>query len=386
MGDPAAALLEVLDPEQNNSFMDHYLEVEYDLSDVLFFCTANYQEGIPAALQDRMEIINLAGYTEMEKENIATLHLIAKQREENGLEDSQIKFRRNALMEVIQRYTREAGVRNLEREIGKICRKVATQLVMKPSQQHVVVTPKQVHKFLGAPRYKHDVVEGSNEVGVTTGMAWTPMGGELLFVEVTLMPGNGRLQITGRLGEVMKESVQAALSYVRSNANHLGILSEAFKKKDIHIHFPEGAVPKDGPSAGVTLATSIVSAFTAIPVRKAVSMTGEITLRGKVLPIGGLKEKLLAAKRGGVTEALIPWENEKDLAEVPAEIRKGIKVTAHRHVLDYLELALEHMPEAVEDPEETSDPGSALGGGVIQPRTPVDPVNPGVYTLPRHYC
>ncbi|HUJ75833.1 MAG TPA: endopeptidase La, partial [bacterium] len=293
MGDPAAALLEVLDPEQNNTFMDHYLEVEYDLSDVLFFCTANNVAGIPPALLDRMELITLAGYTELEKENIATRHLIEKQREENGLEKSQVKFRRDALLEVIQRYTREAGVRSLEREIGKICRKVATQLVRKPSTSSVLVTSKRVHDFLGVPRYKHETADGKNEVGVTTGMAWTPMGGELLFTEVSLMHGNGRLIITGQLGDVMKESVQAALSFVRSNANQLGIFSDAFKKHDVHIHVPEGATPKDGPSAGVTLTTSIVSAFTGIPVRKDVAMTGEVTLRGKVLQIGGLKEKLL---------------------------------------------------------------------------------------------
>ncbi|MCZ6647580.1 MAG: endopeptidase La [SAR324 cluster bacterium] len=380
MGDPAAALLEVLDPEQNNTFMDHYLEVEYDLSDVLFFCTANNVDGIPPALFDRMEIINLPGYTELEKENIALRHLIEKQREENGLEKSQIRIRRDAIVEIIQRYTREAGVRNLERAIGKVSRKVATQLVKKPSTKSITVTPKRVHEFLGVPRYKHDVVEGNNEVGVTTGMSWTPAGGELLFIEVSLMHGTGRLLITGRLGDVMKESVQAALSFVRSRANTFGIYSAAFKKNDIHIHFPEGAIPKDGPSAGVAIATSLVSAFTGIPVRKPVAMTGEITLHGKVLPIGGLKEKLLAAKRGLIEEALIPFDNQNDLTEIPVEIKKGLKITPVKHADEMLSLALEHFPEPVVDPDE--DPKSGLNNDLIQPAPGVDDISPTVYTLP----
>jgi len=388
MGDPAAALLEVLDPEQNHTFMDHYLEVEYDLSDVLFFCTANNIQGIPPALLDRMEVISLPGYTELEKENIAELHLLTKQREENGLEDSQVKFRREALLEVIQRYTREAGVRNLERAIGRIMRKVATQLVKKPTTKRVTVTAKKVHDFLGVPRFKHERIQVENEVGVATGMAWTPMGGELLFTEVTLMHGTGKVQVTGRLGDVMKESVQAALSFVRSNANQLGIYSDAFKKHDIHVHFPEGAVPKDGPSAGVTLVTAIVSAFTGIAVRKEVAMTGEVTLRGKVLQIGGLKEKLLAAKRGGALEALIPINNQNDLTEVPKEIRKGLSITPLRTAFQYLEVALEHMPEAVVEPHG----GDKTGGmsEIIQPTTEVGTVTPSVYTAPRRkeplYC
>ncbi|MBI3994230.1 MAG: endopeptidase La, partial [Candidatus Lambdaproteobacteria bacterium] len=382
MGDPAAALLEVLDSEQNNTFMDHYLEVEYDLSDVLFFCTANTLAGIPPALMDRMEMINLPGYTELEKENIAIQHLIQKQQEENGLAKNQVTFRRDAIVEVIQRYTREAGVRNLEREIGKICRKVATQLVRKPSTKRVTVTPKRVTDFLGVPRYKHDVVEGANEVGVATGMAWTSMGGELLFTEVSLMHGTGKLQITGRLGEVMKESAQAALSYVRSNASKLGIQSGLFAKTDIHIHFPEGAIPKDGPSAGVTLTTAIVSAFTRIPVRKTISMTGEITLRGKVLQIGGLKEKLLAARRGGVQEALVPWDNQKDLAEVPGEIKRALKITPLKYVMDYIQLALERVPEPIADPDGPDTPAAELEKGVIQPGSGVAPISPTVYTRP----
>jgi ATP-dependent Lon protease len=379
MGDPAAALLEVLDPEQNNTFMDHYLEIEYDLSDVLFFCTANNVGGIPPALLDRMELISLSGYTELEKEAIAAQHLIEKQREENGLEKTQVHFRKDALVEVIQRYTREAGVRNLEREIGKICRKVATQLVRKPNTRSVTVTPKRVHEFLGVPKYKHDIVEGKNEVGVTTGMAWTPMGGELLFVEVSLMRGTGKLIITGQLGDVMKESVQAAMSFVRSNANKLGIYSDAFKRNDVHIHFPEGATPKDGPSAGVALTTSILSAFTGIPVRKQVSMTGEVTLRGKVLQIGGLKEKLLAAKRGGILEALIPWENQNDLQEVPAEVKKALKITAYKSVLDMLPIALERMPTPVVDADEPGDK-TELDQGVLPSAPKAPAVPPGVYT------
>jgi len=380
MGDPAAALLEVLDPEQNSTFMDHYLEVEYDLSDVLFFCTANNMDGIPPALLDRMELINLAGYTELEKEAIADRHLIDKQREENGLEPSQISFRKDAISTVIQNYTREAGVRNLERELGKVCRKVATQLVRKPSINKITVTPKRVQEFLGVPRYKHDSVEGKNEVGVTTGMAWTPMGGELLFIEVTLMHGSGKLQITGRLGDVMKESVQAAMSFVRSNGNHLGIYSEAFRKYDVHVHFPEGATPKDGPSAGVAITTSLVSAFTKIPVRKQVAMTGEVTLHGKVLQIGGLKEKLLAAKRGNILEALIPIENQNDLSELPNEIKKGLTITPMRHVQDMLQVALEKMPDPVVDPEDNQDPRKGLGDEIIPGQNVRENVNPSVYT------
>jgi len=336
-------------------------------------------QGIPPALLDRMEVISLPGYTELEKENIAQLHLLSKQREENGLEDSQVKFRREALLEVIQHYTREAGVRSLERAIGRIMRKVATQLVRKPSTKRVTVTAKKVHDYLGVPRFKHERIQGQNEVGVATGMAWTPMGGELLFSEISLMHGTGRMQVTGRLGDVMKESVQAALSFVRSNANRLGIYAEAFKTHDIHVHFPEGAVPKDGPSAGVTLVTAIVSAFTGIPVRKDVAMTGEVTLRGKVLQIGGLKEKLLAAKRGGALEALIPWNNENDLSEIPKEVRKGLKITPLRSAFQYLEIALEHMPEAVAEPDGGDKPGGMEE--IIQPSTEVGHQSPTVYTL-----
>ncbi len=374
MGDPAAALLEVLDQEQNNTFMDHYLEVEYDLSDVLFFCTANDASGIPAALIDRMEVISLSGYTEIEKERIALKHLMNKQRQENGLTSANIQFGREAVLEIIRHYTREAGVRGLEREISKVMRKVATKIVITPATKKLHITVPKIQELLGPYIYKYDYINEQNQVGVANGMAWTQAGGDLLFVETALMPGDNQLICTGSLGSVMKESVQAAISYVRANANKLGIYSSTFKNKDAHIHFPEGAIPKDGPSAGVTLVTSIVSAFTNIPVRKEVAMTGEVTLHGKVLQIGGLKEKLMAAKRGGVTQALIPIANEKDIAELPKEIRQGIKINPLHHVMEYLELALERMPEPVLDPDPIS-----TSGETILPSKPLE-TPPPVYT------
>ena len=351
MGDPAAALLEVLDPEQNHTFMDHYLEVEFDVSDVLFFCTANVPQNIPPALKDRMEVIRLSGYTELEKENIARKHLLPKQMDENGLTSKRIQFQQKAILKIIRNYTREAGVRNLEREIAKTCRKVATQLVKKTNLNKVVVTPLRVQKYLGVQSYKHGKAEEKNEIGTTCGLAWTQAGGELLVTEVNIMKGTGKLQLTGKLGDVMKESAQAALSYVRTNANQLEIFSSVFEKTDIHIHVPSGAVPKDGPSAGVTIATSIVSAFTSIPVRKEVAMTGETTLRGKVLAIGGLKEKLLAAKRGLISTVIIPHKNKKDLSEIPEEIQSGLEIIPVQTVEKVLEIALERMPIAVIDPE-----------------------------------
>ena len=351
MGDPAAALLEVLDPEQNHTFMDHYLEVEFDVSDVLFFCTANVPQNIPPALKDRMEVIRLSGYTELEKENIARKHLLPKQMDENGLTSKRIQFQQKAILKIIRNYTREAGVRNLEREIAKTCRKVATQLVKKTNLNKVVVTPLRVQKYLGVQSYKHGKAEEKNEIGTTCGLAWTQAGGELLVTEVNIMKGTGKLQLTGKLGDVMKESAQAALSYVRTNANQLGIFSSVFEKTDIHIHVPSGAVPKDGPSAGVTIATSIVSAFTSIPVRKEVAMTGETTLRGKVLAIGGLKEKLLAAKRGLISTVIIPHKNKKDLSEIPEEIQSGLEIIPVQTVEKVLEIALERMPIVVIDPE-----------------------------------
>ena len=351
MGDPAAALLEVLDPEQNHTFMDHYLEVEFDVSDVLFFCTANVPQNIPPALKDRMEVIRLSGYTELEKENIARKHLLPKQMDENGLTSKRIQFQQKAILKIIRNYTREAGVRNLEREIAKTCRKVATQLVKKTNLNKVVVTPLRVQKYLGVQSYKHGKAEEKNEIGTTCGLAWTQAGGELLVTEVNIMKGTGKLQLTGKLGDVMKESAQAALSYVRTNANQLEIFSSVFEKTDIHIHVPSGAVPKDGPSAGVTIATSIVSAFTSIPVRKEVAMTGETTLRGKVLAIGGLKEKLLAAKRGLISTVIIPHKNKKDLSEIPEEIQSGLEIIPVQTIEKVLEIALERMPIAVIDPE-----------------------------------
>jgi len=351
MGDPAAALLEVLDPEQNHTFMDHYLEVEFDVSDVLFFCTANVPQNIPPALKDRMEVIRLSGYTELEKENIARKHLLPKQLDENGLTSKRIQFQQKSILKIIRNYTREAGVRNLEREIAKTCRKVATQLVKKTNLNKVVVTPMRVQKYLGVQSYKHGKAEEKNEIGTTCGLAWTQAGGELLVTEVNIMKGTGKLQLTGKLGDVMKESAQAALSYVRTNANQLEIFSSVFEKTDIHIHVPSGAVPKDGPSAGVTIATSIVSAFTSIPVRKEVAMTGETTLRGKVLAIGGLKEKLLAAKRGLISTVIIPHKNKKDLSEIPEEIQSGLEIIPVQTVEKVLEIALERMPIAVIDPE-----------------------------------
>ena len=351
MGDPAAALLEVLDPEQNHTFMDHYLEVEFDVSDVLFFCTANVSQNIPPALKDRMEVIRLSGYTELEKENIARKHLLPKQMDENGLTSKRIQFQQKAILKIIRNYTREAGVRNLEREIAKTCRKVATQLVKKTNLNKVVVTPLRVQKYLGVQSYKHGKAEEKNEIGTTCGLAWTQAGGELLVTEVNIMKGTGKLQLTGKLGDVMKESAQAALSYVRTNANQLGIFSSVFEKTDIHIHVPSGAVPKDGPSAGVTIATSIVSAFTSIPVRKEVAMTGETTLRGKVLVIGGLKEKILAAKRGLISTVIIPHKNKKDLSEIPEEIQSCLEIIPVQTVEKVLEIALELMPISVIDHE-----------------------------------
>tara|TARA_Y100000294_G_scaffold17673_1_gene15428 strand:- start:2011 stop:3705 length:1695 start_codon:yes stop_codon:yes gene_type:complete len=358
MGDPAAALLEVLDPEQNHTFMDHYLEVEFDVSDVLFFCTANVVQNIPPALKDRMEVIMLSGYTELEKEHIAREHLLPKQMDENGLTVKKIQFQQKAILDIIRSYTREAGVRNLEREIAKTCRKVATQLVKKTKLSKVVVTSKCVQKFLGVPRYKHAKAEEQNEIGTTCGLAWTQAGGELLVTEVNIMKGTGKLQLTGKLGDVMKESAKAALSYVRTNANRLGIFSSVFEKTDIHIHVPAGAVPKDGPSAGVTIATSLVSAFTSIPVRNEVAMTGETTLRGKVLAIGGLKEKLLAAKRGVISTVIIPDKNKKDLSEIPEEIQNGLEIIPVNTVEEVLNRSLERFPSPVIDPVSEDEEGS----------------------------
>jgi ATP-dependent Lon protease len=326
-GDPSAALLEVLDPEQNNSFVDHYLDTEYDLSHVMFIATANVLHTIPRALQDRMEVIRLSGYTLREKVEIAKRHLIAKQLQAHGLHKRGIRFTDDALQRIIENYTREAGVRNLEREIANICRKLARQIVTKRSGRHAKgVTATGVERHLGVPRFRSGQKEKIAGVGVATGLAWTELGGELLNIEAILMPGKGKLNITGKLGEVMQESAHAALSYVRSNASKFGIPRDFHRNFDIHIHVPEGAIPKDGPSAGIAIGTALVSALTSNAVRDDIAMTGEITLRGRVLPIGGLKEKILAAHRAEILHVVVPQENEKDLSEIPEEVRKQLQI------------------------------------------------------------
>jgi ATP-dependent Lon protease len=339
-GDPSAALLEVLDPEQNFAFNDHYLDVDYDLSEILFITTANNLHGIPPPLQDRMEIIRLPGYTEYDKLQIASGFLVPKQTEMNGLSEKMIHFSQNALQSIIRRYTREAGVRNLEREIASICRKVAREIVKEKGESSVKVTAQSIQKHLGVPRFRYGQVEEKDEIGLATGMAWTQVGGELLAIETVIMPGKGKLTVTGKLGEVMQESAQAALSYVRSRAHRLGLEKHFYRKIDIHVHVPEGATPKDGPSAGITMATSIVSALIRKPVRRDLAMTGEITLRGRILPIGGLKEKILAAHRGGMSQIIIPEENRKDLKEIPAKILKQFEIVAVDHMDDVLTRAI----------------------------------------------
>ncbi len=339
-GDPSSALLEVLDPEQNFMFNDHYLDLDYDLSKVMFITTANTLERIPRPLQDRMEIIRIAGYTEIEKLNIAKRYLVPKQLEANGLKDADIEFTDSAILGLIRQYTKEAGVRNLEREIGSICRKIAIEVVRGDRKARIRVVGKSLHKFLGPPKYRFGKAEQENKVGVAIGLAWTDLGGELLATEVTIVPGKGKLTLTGKLGDVMQESAQAAMSYVRSRAGVLGLEEDFYHKIDVHVHVPEGAIPKDGPSAGITIATALVSALTRIPVRHDVAMTGEITLRGRVLPIGGLKEKVLAAHRGGVATVLLPSENEKDICEIPPSVLKSVKLELVNHVDDVLKKAL----------------------------------------------
>jgi len=342
-GDPSSALLEVLDPEQNSAFNDHYLEVDFDLSDVMFVCTANTLN-IPAPLLDRMEVIRLAGYTEDEKLNIAMRYLVPKQLKENGLKDKELSISKGAVLDIIQHYTREAGVRNLEREISKICRKVVKMLLLKPRDASVRVTPKSIEKYLGVRRFRYGKAEDNDQVGQVTGLAWTEVGGELLTIEAAVVPGKGKLTHTGKLGEVMTESIQAAMTVVRSRAEVLGIDADFYQKLDVHVHVPEGATPKDGPSAGVGMCTALVSALTDIPVKADVAMTGEITLRGEVLPIGGLKEKLLAAHRGGITTVLIPDENEKDLVEIPKNIKDKLNIVPVKWIDEVLQLALQHLP------------------------------------------
>ncbi len=351
-GDPSSALLEVLDPEQNNTFADHYLEVDYDLSKVMFITTANTLN-IPPALMDRMEIIRIAGYTEDEKVEIAKRHLIPAQLKAHGLKADEWTLDEDGLREIIQRYTREAGVRNLEREIAKLARKAVKELVT--SEKKVInVTKENLADFLGVAKHRHAEIEGEDQVGFVTGLAWTEVGGELLTIEGVMMPGKGKMSVTGNLRDVMKESIQAANAYVRSRAVEYGIEPPMFDKRDIHVHVPEGATPKDGPSAGVAMVTAIVSIMTGIPVRRDVAMTGEITLRGRVLPIGGLKEKLLAALRGGVKRVIIPEENAKDLAEIPDNVKEGMDIITAASIDDVLHVALVRHPEAIEwDDEKT---------------------------------
>jgi ATP-dependent Lon protease len=351
-GDPASAMLEVLDPEQNHTFQDHYVEVDYDLSDVMFVATSN-SLNIPSALLDRMEVIRLAGYTEDEKTHIALSYLLPKQIKGNGLKAGEIVVDESAIRDIIRYYTREAGVRALEREISKICRKVVKLLLLKKEAAPIKVDDSNLDKFLSVRRYDYGLAAKQNQVGQVTGLAWTEVGGDLLTIEAAVMPGKGNTIRTGSLGDVMKESVEAARSVVRSRGRKLGITEESFEKKDIHIHFPEGATPKDGPSAGIAITTALVSVLTGIPVRADVAMTGEITLRGEVLPIGGLKEKLLAAHRGGIKLALIPEENIKDLTDIPDNVKNAIEIVPVRWIDKVLELALEKMPEAL--PELTAE-------------------------------
>ena len=363
-GDPASALLEVLDPEQNHTFNDHYLEVDYDLSDVMFVATANTMN-IPGPLLDRMEVIRLSGYTEDEKVNIAEKYLISKQIKTNGLKDSEISIGEDTIRSIIRYYTREAGVRNLEREISKLCRKVVKIILLDEETKSVAITAENIEDYLGVKRFRFGRAEETNKLGQVTGLAWTEVGGDLLTIEAVIVPGKGKHVITGQLGEVMTESVHAAMTVVRSRAKSLGIESEDFyEKKDIHIHVPEGAVPKDGPSAGVAMCTAIVSVLTSIPVRADVAMTGEITLRGEVLPIGGLKEKLLAAHRGGIKTVLIPEENSRDLAEIPDNIKENLEIRPVKWIDEVLEVALTEAPKPlVEDPngKEEAEKKSARG-------------------------
>ncbi|MEE3326026.1 MAG: endopeptidase La [Myxococcota bacterium] len=367
-GDPSSALLEVLDPEQNHTFNDHYLDVDYDLSRVMFVCTANVLSEIPAPLQDRMEVIQIPGYVESEKLEIARRHLVDKVREDNGLSEEHLLFADAAIVEVIRHYTREAGVRSLERELAAVTRKVAREVVKQGEDwKRIRITPRLVKKYLGVHRFRYGKTESEDLVGVTTGLAYTEVGGELLQTEVSVSAGQGKLQVTGRLGEVMQESAGAAMSYIRSRAKQLGLKRDFYTKVDVHVHVPEGGTPKDGPSAGITLATTIASALTRVPVRSNIAMTGEITLRGRVLPIGGLKEKLIAAQRGGVDTVIIPKENEKDLKDLPSVIKKSLRI-----------ILVEHMDEVLAEALAVSDPESFLQSGIHElddiyevPRGPV---------------
>ena len=338
-GDPSAALLEVLDPEQNFAFNDNYLDLDYDLSEIMFITTANVLQTIPAPLQDRMEVIRIAGYTEPEKMQIAKKYLITKQVDANGLVRDNIEFTKGALLKIIRQYTREAGVRNLDREIASICRKVAKEIVNSDQQKKVIISSKAIGKYLGVPKYHHGEIEEKNKIGLTVGLAWTEVGGELLSIEATIMEGNGKMIMTGKLGDVMQESVQAALSYIRARAEQFGLTKNFYKKIDIHVHVPEGAIPKDGPSAGVAMTTSIASVLLQKKVRADLAMTGEITLRGRILPVGGIKEKVLAAHRGNIKTVIIPKDNQRDLTEVPQNVLKSLKIIFAEHIDDVLKIA-----------------------------------------------
>jgi ATP-dependent Lon protease len=356
-GDPASAMLEVLDPEQNGTFVDHYLEVEYDLSNVMFLTTAN-SYNMPGPLLDRMEIISLAGYTEDEKREIARQHLIDKQINNHGLKKGEFEVTDEAIQEIVRTYTREAGVRNLERELAKLTRKAVTKIV-KGDAETVSVDADNLDDFLGVKKFRYGLAEDQNQVGVVTGLAWTSVGGDLLHIEGLKLPGKGRMKTTGKLGDVMKESIDAASSYVRSISPKIGVKPTVFDKIDIHVHVPDGATPKDGPSAGLAMVTSIVSVLTGIPVRKDIAMTGEVSLRGNAMPIGGLKEKLLAALRGGIKTVLIPEENEKDLAEIPDNVKSGLEIIPVKHVSEVLKLALTEEPEAIEWDEAAEEAAAA---------------------------
>ena len=364
-GDPSSALLEVLDPEQNHTFTDHYIEVEYDLSEVMFVATANTLN-IPPALLDRMEVIRLSGYTEDEKINIGMRYLLPKQMKNHGVKESELGVFVSALRDIVRYYTREAGVRGIEREISKICRKVVKANVLKKRDKKVVVAAKNLNKFLGVRRYTYGMAEKTNQIGQVTGLAWTEVGGELLTIEAVMLPGKGKTITTGKLGEVMQESVQAALSVARSRSRALGIAEDFYQKNDVHIHLPEGATPKDGPSAGIGICTAMISVLTGIPVRADVAMTGEITLRGEVLSIGGLKEKLLAAHRGGIKTVLIPEENTKDLVEIPDNIKNRLDIHPVKWIDQVLELALERVPQALPEKEEVKAPLPV----VVEDKTP----------------
>jgi ATP-dependent Lon protease len=352
-GDPASALLEVLDPEQNNTFNDHYLEVDFDLSEVMFVATANSMN-IPGPLLDRMEVINLAGYTEDEKINITENYLIKKQLKNNGLKETELHISQSAIRDTVRYYTREAGVRNIDREMSKICRKVVRDILLSKPKKKINVTSRNLNKYLGVKRFDFGKAEENNQIGQVTGLAWTEVGGELLTIESAITEGKGKLTLTGKLGDVMQESIQAALTVVRSRAATLGLKPDFYQSNDIHVHVPEGATPKDGPSAGVGMCTALVSSLTGIPVLADVAMTGEITLRGEVLPIGGLKEKLLAALRGGITTVIIPHQNEKDLVEMPANIKQGLKIIPVRWIDEVFDVALEKLPTPLKAGEKLS--------------------------------